>query len=324
VEVVPVVEAPLDTNVRLQGELTAFESVALFSRVQAYVDDVPVDRGSVVKKGQLLVRLSAPELVAQRDEAESQARVEESTYESLKGAAATPGVVAGHDLAVARARYAAARAHAESLRALAAYLDLTAPFDGIVTERGVHPGAYVGPASGGGTPLLKMEHVRTLRLAVAVPEADVGAISASLRPEFLVSAWPAERFSGRIARIAHSVEARTRTMAVELDVDNEQGKLAPGMFADVFWPVRRAEPSLWVPASAVVQTSDRVYVDRIKEGVLEQVPVRRGNPSGNLVEVVGPLAKGDLVMARGSEELRNGAKVEAVPAANARGDATKK
>ncbi len=314
VEVAPVVEQRLDTTVRLQGELSGYESVALHSRVQGYVEEVLVDRGSVVKKGQTLVRLSAPDLVAQRAEAESQAQADSSTFESLKGAATTPGAVAKHDIEIAEAKLAASRSRVEALRALESYLVMRAPFDGVISERNVHPGALVGPPAGAAGPLLRIDQVSRLRLTVAVPEADVGAVTQGIKAEFVVSTWPGERFSGTIARVAHLIDPKTRTMPIELDVANADSRLAAGMFADVLWPVRRPSASLWIPATALVQTAERSYVDRVRDGAIEIVSLRRGVAMGNLLEVFGPLEKGDLVLVRGSEELRDGTRVVAQPA----------
>jgi membrane fusion protein (multidrug efflux system) len=315
VEVTPVVEQRLDTTVQLQGELSAYESVALHSRVQGYVEEVLVDRGSVVKKGETLVRLSAPEMIANRTEAESQVQADSSTLESLKGAATTPGAVAKHDIEIAEAKLAASRSRVEALRDLENYLIVRAPFDGIIAERNVHPGAFVGPPTGGGgIPLLRIEQVSRLRLTVAVPEADVGAVAPGLKAQFVVSTWPGERFTGTIARVAHLIDPKTRTMPVELDVPNADSRLAAGMFAEVLWPIRRASASLWIPATALVQTADRSYVDRVRNGAVEIVPLRRGVAMGKLLEIFGPIEKGDLVLVRGSEELRDGARVDAQPA----------
>jgi RND family efflux transporter MFP subunit len=310
---VPVVEQRLDTTVRLQGELSGYESVALYSRVQGYVEDVLVDRGSLVKKGQTLVRLSAPEMVANRAEAESRAQEDASTCESLKGAAATPGAVAKHDIEIAEAKLAASRFRVDALRALEAYLIMRAPFDGVVSERNVHPGALVGPPSGGAAPLLRIDQVSRLRLTVAVPEANVGVVAPGGKAEFMVSAWPGERFSGTISRIAHVIDSKTRTMPVEIDVSNGDSRLAAGMFADVLWPVRRASASLWIPTTAIVQTAERTYVDRVREGIVEMVSVRRGVALADRLEVFGPLNKDDLVLVRGSEELRDGTRVVGQP-----------
>jgi RND family efflux transporter MFP subunit len=300
----------LNLSVSLPGELTPYEAVAIYPRVTGFVEALQVDRGSVVRKGALLARLSAPELAAQRAEAQSKSAGEESTLERLRAASSTPGVVAGHDIELAEATVNANKARVTSLKALEGYLVIHAPFDGVITERNVHPGALVGPPSGAGaTPMLRIEQVAKMRLTVAVPENDVGAIADGTAAEFTVQAWPGKRFSGTVRRVSHAIDQKTRTMPVELDVDNKDGKLASGMYAEVKWPIVRSAPSLLVPTTAVAQTTEKTFVDRVKDGTLEQVPVRRGAVVADWLEVIGALAPGDLVLKRASEELQNGARV---------------
>ena len=310
VEVVPVASEMLNLSVSLPGELTPYEAVAIYPRVTGFVEALRVDRGSVVHKGALLARLSAPELAAQRAEAQSKSAGEDSTLERLRAASSTPGVVAGHDIELAEAAANADKARVSSLKALEGYLVIRAPFDGVITERNVHPGALVGPPSGAAAvPMLRIEQVARMRLTVAVPENDVGAIADGAPAEFTVQAWPGKRFSGTVRRVSHAIDQKTRTMPVELDVDNKDSKLASGMYAEVKWPIKRSGPSLLVPTTAVAQTTEKTFVDRVKDGTLEQVPIRRGAVLADRLEVIGALAPGDLVLKRGSEELQNGAHV---------------
>jgi RND family efflux transporter MFP subunit len=311
VEVVPVASETLHLTIALPGELTPFEAVAIYPRVTGFVEDLRVDRGSAVKKGAVLARLSAPELAAQRTEAESKTTGDRSTLDRLRAASSTPGAVAGHDVELAESSVKAQEARVSSLKTLENYLVVRAPFDGVITERNVHPGALVGPPAGPtAVPMLRVEQVARMRLTVAVPENDVGAISEGAPAEFSVQAWPGKHFSGTVRRVSHAIDPKTRTMPVELDVDNKDGKLASGMYAEVRWPIVRHAPSLLVPPTAVAQTTERTFVDRVgADGTLEQVVVRRGATVGERLEVVGQLAAGDLVLKRGSEELPNGAHV---------------
>ncbi|HSN26587.1 MAG TPA: efflux RND transporter periplasmic adaptor subunit [Kofleriaceae bacterium] len=317
VDVVTVVAKPLDATLELSAELAPDESVAIYPRVNGFLDDIPVDRGSPIKKGQLLARLSAPELAAQRAEAESKVAAAKSTYDRLKTASATPGAIAGHDLEVAEAGLNAEKSRVDSLRALEAYLVVRAPFDGVVTERDVHPGALVGPPAGPNVPpMLRVEKIDHLRVTVAVPEADAGAVSLGTPATFTVSTYPGQKFTAKVARIAHEIDPRTRTMAVELDFDNTGPKqLVPGAYAEVQWPVHRDAPSLFVPPSAIATTTERTFVDRVRGGKLEQVTVGRGVAMGDLVEVFGDLAAGDQVLKRGSEVMAAGTAVTVRPAA---------
>ena len=315
VEVVAVVAKPLDATLELPAELAADESVAIYPRVNGFLDEIPVDRGSQIKKGQLLARLSAPELAAQRAEAESKVAAAKSTYDRLKTASATPGAIAGHDLEVAEAGLNAEKSRVDSLRALESYLYVRAPFDGVVTERNVHPGALVGPPSGPNVPpMLRVEKIDHLRVTVAVPEADAGAVAAGTLASFTVSTYPGQKFTGKVARIAHEIDPKTRTMAVELDFDNTGAKpLVPGAYAEVLWPVHRDAPSLFVPPSAIATTTERTFVDRVRDGKIEQVTVGRGVAMGDVVEVFGDLAAGDQVMKRGSEVMPSGTAVSIAP-----------
>jgi hypothetical protein len=109
---------------------------------------------------------------------------------------------------------------------------------------------------------------------------------------------------------------KTRSMLVELDVTNSKQVLAPGMFAEVQWPISRAQSSLFVPTTSVVRTSERQFVVRVRNGVAEWVDVRRGQVTGNLIEVFGDLREGDVVARRGTDEIRPGARVTVAATAN--------
>lgn len=312
IEVVKVVARKLATIDYLPAELTSYQSVAIYPRVSGFVEKIPVDRGSVVRRGQLLARLSAPELLAQRAEADAKASADRATYQRLKEAAKTKGAVAENELELAEDALKADSERVRSLETLEGYLTIRAPFDGIITERDVHPGALVGPpSSSGAVPIVRIEENDHLRLTVPVPERDVGAIKEGVTAEFTVSTWPGERFTGTIARVSHSVDKSTRTMPVELDVNNRDGRLAPGMFAEVRWPVHRDVATLFVPASAVAETMEKVFVDAVRDGRVRCVVVKRGQTQDDLVEVFGDLRQGDLVAVRGSEELAEGTRVSA-------------
>jgi membrane fusion protein, multidrug efflux system len=341
VDVVPVVEKPVDVALALPGEIEAYESVAVYPRVTGFVKTIAVDRGSHVRKGDVLVTLEAPEVAAQRGETESKLKAVEaqlaaararadaaaSTYDKLKMASATPGVVAGNELTQAekalesqRGDVTAAERNVEASRQavravtdMEGYLRVTAPFAGIVTERNVHPGALVGPGSGTApaVPMLRLIDSARLRLMVAVPEAYVGGIVDGTAVPFTVTAYPGETFSGKIARTAHAVDVKTRTMWVELDVPNGDGRLAPGAYAQVKWRVRRTAASLFVPSGSVAATTDRSFVVRVRNGRTEWVDVKTGLSSGGLVEIFGDVRAGDQVAVRGTDELRPGSAVQA-------------
>ena len=337
-EAVPVVSRPLDRTVLLPGEFVPYLSVPIHAKVAGFVEKVEVDRGSVVTEGQLLATMMAPELNAQRAEAEAKVRAAEaqrvefearvvaaeSTYQRLKAASATPGVIAGNELIQAEkqldAERAKVRAAESSIQAaqsavkaiedIQAYLRVTAPFAGVITTRNVHPGALVGTGVDSEA-MFQLETINRLRLVVPVPEVEVGGIPRGARVSFTVPAYPTETFNGTVSRLARSVDAKTRSMPVELDVANPNGRLAAGMYPLVKWPVHGNQKVLMVPVTSVVTTTERVFVIRVKDGAAEWVDVKRGPTHGDLAEVVGPLAEKDLVLRRGTDEIRQGTRINA-------------
>lgn len=327
----------LEQTTVLSGELRPFQEVELRPRVEGFIETIPVDRGSRVRRGELVALLRAPELEARRAEAqerlavveaqlaeaEAKSAASEGSYERLQKAALTPGVVAGNDLfqaeklaeadsaqvAAANRSVEAARDALEAVEEMTRYLRVTAPFDGVVTERYTHVGSLVGPNSG--SPIVHLEEVHPLRLVTPVPEAYAMAAAVGTEVSFTVSAHPSVSFSAVVSRPALSVSRATRTMAVEADVDNTGDRLAPGMYAEVSWPVRRGSESLFVPRSAVAETSERVFVIRVRGGRAEWVDVRRGAFQGDDVEVFGALAAGDQVVLAATDEIRPGTSVSA-------------
>ena len=161
--------------------------------------------------------------------------------------------------------------------------------------------------------LLVIQQVSHLRLVVPVPEEDVGGIVHGASVPFHVPAYPERTYSGTVARISHALDPKTRTMAVELDVMNRDGSLAPGMYPTVKWPVRRSRPALFVPKTSVVTTTERTFVIRDQGGHAEWVDVKKGVSDGDLVEVIGNLKAGDRVVRRATDEIRDGTALQASP-----------
>jgi membrane fusion protein, multidrug efflux system len=342
VETVGVTSRTLNTIDRLPAQLLPYETVDIYPKVTGFIEELPVDVGSRVEKGGLLVRLSAPELLAQRAQADAALQAAESqlasvrakltsdegTHKHLAAAAETPGVVAANDLAVAAQTVEADRGGAgaaehnvaaarDALRAVAqmeSYLDIRAPFKGTITRRNLHPGALVGPAAGasGAVPIVQLVDTGHLRMVVPVPEAEVGTMQLGQQVAFSVPAYLGEKFSAPIARISHDIDVQTRTMHVELDVLTPDERLSPGSFASVMWPIARSYPTLFVPVSAVTSDQQRTFVIRVVAGAAEWVSVQTGQSANGEIEIVGDLHLGDQVIRTASDSIRSGDKVSTV------------
>lgn len=344
VEAVRVESALLSTKVQLPAQILPYASVDLYAKTQSFIEAVPVDRGSRVRRGQLLVQLSAPELLTQREQsaaglrgaraqlvsAQAKLAAEQATFDRLTAASNTPGIVAENDLNIARQTVASSRAQVQALQAnvtaaeqalrntaqLGSYLQIRAPFDGVVTARNLHPGALVGP-SGGGPPILQLATTDRLRLTVAVPENQVQAAKIGDQISFTTPAAPGRTLNAAIARMAQSIDGRSRTMMVEADLNAANGGLTPGTFATVQWGVQRANPTLRVPTAAVANDQQRQFVIRVENGVARWIDVSTGMSVDGAIEVFGAIAPGDVVLRRGTDAIRDGDKVNAKVAAAA-------
>ncbi|HSC37698.1 MAG TPA: efflux RND transporter periplasmic adaptor subunit, partial [Chitinophagaceae bacterium] len=210
---------PLSSVINLPGELKPFEVVQLYPKVNGFVKDVLVDRGSVVHKGQVLLRLEAPEIEQQYFAAKSKwlqvysmFLASKDSYERLLVTSHTPGTVPAHDLELARTKMMADSAMAEGeianyrgLEATKNYLIVQAPFDGVITERNVHPGALVGPnLKTDDKPMLVLEEEAKLRLVVNIPEVFSNQLAGRSAISFKVSTLPGQVFTGTVSRSSGS------------------------------------------------------------------------------------------------------------------------
>jgi RND family efflux transporter MFP subunit len=284
----------------------------------------------VAQRGEAEAALKTAE--AQLGAAQAKFASDHGTYLHLAAAAQTPGVVAGNDLQVADQTAAADKAQVEaatknvqaaqnalrSVAQLESYLEIRAPFDGVVTQRNLHPGALVGPASGqsGALPIVHIENLNRLRVVVPVPEAYTAGVREKLEVTFGVPADPGKSFRAPIARISHDINQNTRTMQVELDYHNADAQITPGSFANVDWPIHRTYPTLFVPATAVTTDLQRTFVIRVRQGKTDWIDVKTGVSVNGKTEVFGDLTPGDVVVRNATDSIRSGVSVEIHDKAN--------
>lgn len=320
-------------EVILPGELKPWNRSNLHPKVKGYIGQVLVDRGTVVKKGQLLATLEAPEIIASFNQAQarvasadanvieqrSKKKISASTYKRVLETSQTQGAVSANELDVAYARMmsdsALAQAAEENLRAakaqlaseqqLVQYLSVKAPFDGNITERNVSPGDLVGPEPGS-KPMFIIEDRSKLRLTIAVPENLSNAVKEKSVVSFTTEADPLKEYTADFARSSNSLQENNRSMMAEYDFINTKGDLKAGMYAEVKIPMMRNRPTFFVPRTSVLYSTQGVFLVKVNNATAEWVSVRKGNSADSLVEVFGPLNEGDQVVLNASEEVRNG------------------
>lgn len=315
----------LSSALHVPGELVAYRDVDIYARVTGYIKTLNADVGTEVRQGQLLAQAEAPELNAQLASAESKLKAQEAlsiasraNYARVADAAKNlPGAVSKNDIDQAMARQnadiaqlAAAKSAYREVADLRQYLQIRAPFDGIISARNASTGAYIGPAGKGSEfPLFVLTEQRRLRLVISVPEAYTGYVDQGDPITFSVRAFPDRTFNGQVKRQAGALDKKLRSERVEVDVQNNDRKLLPGMVAEVNVPVPTSNNALIVPKSAIVNASTGVFVIRVKGQKAEWVPIKRGLEADEKVEIFGSLTEGDKLITDATEEIRDGSPI---------------
>jgi RND family efflux transporter, MFP subunit len=337
VEVTSVQRFQPSFEVVLPGELKPWDKTEIYPKVNGYVSAVVSDRGAFVRKGQVLATLEAPELVASLNHAkaqmssaeatllerESRHKASKRTYARLLKTSETKGAVSANELEVAyaammsdsallrasRENMLAAKAQMEAQQQLAAYLTIRAPFDGTIIERNVSPGDLVGPETNV-KPMFILEDGSKLRLTVAVPESMSNSIDEGSTVTFSTQAEPMKTYEASFARSSNSLQETNRTMLAEFDFVNKGGELKAGMYAEVRIPLRRNKPSLFVPKTAVLNSTEGVFVLKVVDDRTQWINVQKGNSLDSLLEVFGPIHEGDQIVKIAHDELRNGLSIK--------------
>lgn len=320
VETAMVTKETASYMLNLPGELAPYEEVKLYPKVSGFVQQIYVDRGSKVKKDQLLARLEAPEITQQYAAASAKQRevlerlqYSQQSYRRLVEASKSAGAVAPIELEQAKAKLMGDSASYQSLKAemavarqLAAYLEIRAPFAGIISDRTVSKGALVGADE---KPLFNLAQQNKLRLTIAIPEKHANALSDSTAISFSISNYPNEIFRAKISRSSGILNKQLRSMMVEFDIKNKDRKLNGGEYVQAEVAFRRSSPSLWVPSGSIVNATSGMFVLKIENDTIRRIMVRQGIKQDNHTEVYGDLKENDIIVLNGSEELREGTKV---------------
>ncbi|WP_044218539.1 efflux RND transporter periplasmic adaptor subunit [Chitinophaga pinensis] len=317
----------LASSLQLPGELIAYQQVDIYAKVSSFVKKLHVDVGTEVSQGQLLATMEAPEISSQLAGAESRIKSQEAVYlaskanyDRLYNTSLTPGTVSKNDLDIAQARmksdlaqWDAGKAAYREISDNRNYLEIRAPFSGVISARNVSAGAYVGPTGKGSElPLFTLQEQKKLRLVISVPESYTAYLNSSSEVKFNVKAFTGQQFTAKVNRLSGALDARLRSQRIEMDVINNDKKLLPGMIAEVNIPMDAADSTFLVPKAAVVNSTVNVFVVRVTNGKAERVQVQTGREAEGKVEIYGNLNEGDTILAAANEEVRDGAELKHV------------
>jgi RND family efflux transporter MFP subunit len=332
----PVGDAP-DQTLVLPGQTVAFMDTPIYARATGYLKSWNYDIGAHVRRGDVLAQIETPELdqqlrAAQAQLAQMQAAVTQAVA-NMDLAKVTSGrtselvrqgwnsqqqgdqdrlTYAGNTAAVdvARANVRVAQAQVDRLEQLTGFESVAAPFDGVITARNTDVGALINAGAGSpATELFHMASTRTLRIFVAVPEIDAPNLQPGAAATVTFDEYPGQAFQGALARTDGAINPASRTLLVEVDVDNADGKLLPGAYAFVRFTLQRRAYSVVVPANTLLFRSEGLRVAVVRNGAAELVPITIGRDYGDRVEVLTGLNTADEVILNPSDSLVSGTAV---------------
>jgi RND family efflux transporter MFP subunit len=334
VNVVEPSSAGLSQEIVLPGNTQAFNDTPIYARTSGYLKHWYVDIGAHVKQGQLLADIDTPEVDQQLEQARADLKNSQANEQLAQITAArwqnllkTNSVSkqetdqAVSDLSARQASVDSMAANVHRLEQLQSFEKVYAPFAGVITARNTDIGALIN-AGAGGVPqeLFHMAAVNKLRVYVAVPEVDSLAAQTGAKATLTLDEFPGETFEGTIVRDSDSIDSATRTLNVEVDVNNAQGRIKTGAYAFVHLKLPQSAhasaQSLTIPANTLLFRSEGLRVGVVRNGHAELTPIKIGRDFGATVEVVAGLQPTDQVIVNPSDSLTSGSPVRvSTPAA---------
>jgi RND family efflux transporter MFP subunit len=337
-EVLRAVNTPRE--VELPGSTQAFDIATLYARATGYISKRNVDIGSRMHVGDVLAEIAAPDLDQQLAQAraelaqlqanvlQAQANVKVAQDKSWRSAQTardgwTPQQQADVDrdtlaanmaaVAVAHANVLAQQAQVGRLEQLTSFERMVAPFDGVITSRQVDVGSLVTANENRGTPLFSIAHTDVLRVEIYVPQDDYFGMKDGDEAEVTVPELPGRVFQGRLARNASALQPDTRTVLAEVDVENKDGALAPGVYTIVHLREPRQYPVISVPSQAIIVDKDGPQATVYDNGVVHVRRLDVAADNGATVEVRGGLKVGEQLILNPPIGATDGMRVTAAP-----------
>ena len=332
VNVVHPIRGSDDQAIELPGNTQAFTEAPIYARTSGYLKQWYFDIGAHVKRGQLLAEIETPELDEQLEQAENQLKTAEANLQLAKVTAdrwvylEKSSVVskqerdqAVSDLNAKRATADSDRSNVARLQKLQAFEQVYAPFDGVITARNTDVGDLIQGDNTAPKELFHLAAVGKLRVYISVPEVYASAIKSGESVTLTLDAFPGENFAGILVRDSNSIDLTSRTLRVEVDVDNPTGSLLPGAYAFVHWKLPSAAQAVTIPTNTLLFRAEGLRVVVVRGGQAMLVPVTIGHDYGSSVEVLFGLVTQDTVILDPSDSIMEGSAVKIAKAANPEG-----
>jgi RND family efflux transporter MFP subunit len=310
-------------EVVLPGNVQAFVDTPIWARSSGYLKQWYADIGARVKRGQLLAEIEAPEVDQQLGQARAQlstgqanlklAQITAERYDNLFKTDSVAKQDVDNAVQAAAARVAdvtSAQANVSRLEQLVAYEKVYAPFDGVITARNVDVGALVNADTNtAGKELFHLASNSTLRVYVSVPEVYSRAAKPGVNANLTLSEFPGRQFHGVVVRNAKAIDVNSRTLLVEVDVNNPTGELLPGSYASVHLKLPSKTEAVTVPSNTLLFRSEGLRVAVVRNDHVDLVPVTVGHDYGDQVEIVAGIHAQDAVIVNPNDSIVSGQQV---------------
>lgn len=296
----------------IPANISPWQQATLYGKVSGYLKWIGFDKGDVVKQGQLLAVIDAPEIEDQYKQAEADYAIKKVTYERyLSVWKDNPDIIAKQDVDVAKAAAESAKHQRDSRRNLMDYTKVYAPFSGVITARFADPGALIQSATGSATqaaPLFTIMDLSKLRVYVSVPQESALLAKPGISALLTARETPGKEWRASVTRTTESLDPATRTLLVEIDIPNEKHELQTGMFVTATLFLEQHPNSLALPPATIVsgKTRDEKWVFVVEQGKAHRRLIRTGIDDGVWVEVVDGLTGEEEVVVVGKSGLSDG------------------
>lgn len=295
----------VEDTLTLTGAAMPWEDVLVPAETAGIIEWLGVDKGSRVEEGQELARIDTESIRAAVDQAQAQAKLAAQEFDRVQSLRKR-GVSADRDFDSAQANLDVARANLRSAEIQLRKSVVKAPFAGIVDRRMGEPKEFTDA----GQPLFRLVQTERVKASVGVPERDIGHFEEGDAVRVAFDALPGATFDGTIHHIATTADMSTHTFTTEIEVDNEDGRIRPGMIARVTF-VRASYPdSVLVPIFSTFLLDETRYAVVVEDGLAQLRTVEAGIIKGGTVQITEGLEPGDLLVTRGQYEVRGGEPVE--------------
>jgi RND family efflux transporter MFP subunit len=309
-----VIHSPKSRQLKIPASIHGFVETSIYAKVAGYLKIINVDKGDRVKQGQVLAVLDSPELDHQVENARATYRLQKVT-DARNQMLLRTGVAAQQTADDSRAAMVEAQEALNQLIATQAYEIVRAPFDGIVTARNVDPGALIPQSTTstpGSVPIVSMATLTPLRIYADVPQSAAPFIKDGDHVTITVREYPSRTFPGTVTRHPDALSADTRTMRVEVDLDNRDSALLPGMYAIVALSVSSPSAVPMVPDDALIFHGGKDLVPVVRDGRMHLAEVTLGYDNGVNVEVTGGINENDIVAINVGQSAQEGEIVQPV------------